>query len=178
MNETHYRKIVLEYKNLVYTQAYYSTGTKEDAEDITQEVFIRFWNYRTSIKRTSYKAWILKVTRNLCIDFSRRKKDYITPVSADDKDVDIAEIIGDNSPNPEQTLITAESIESIKQCINCLPEKMKSAVIMRDIQDHTYDSIAETMEMPLHSVKSYLHRGRKLLIKYIKNYSENNIQDK
>ena len=153
MNETHYRKIVLEYKNLVYTQAYYSTGTKEDAEDITQEVFIRFWNYRTSIKRTSYKAWILKVTRNLCIDFSRRKKDYIISVSDDDKDVNIVEIVGDNSPNPEQTVIMVESIECIKQCINRLPGKMKSVIIMRDIQNQTYDSIAETMEIPMHSVK-------------------------
>ena len=69
-----YKKLVNENKDLVYNQAYYYTGSREDAEDITQEVFIRLWDRMDEVKPGIRKFWILRVTKNLCIDYQRKKK--------------------------------------------------------------------------------------------------------
>ena len=114
------------------------------------------------IKRNSLKAWVLKVTRNLSIDYSRRRKEQPLENKND--------LLIDLQANPEKEAINADLMEKIMRVINQLPEKMRSIVIMRDIQDLKYRVIAETMKLPLNSVKVYLHRGRKLLLKNLSNY--------
>lgn len=175
MKKTHFKKTALKYKDLVYSQAYYFINNREDAEDITQEVMMKLWRQIENIERSYVKAWLLRVTRNLCIDYSRRRRDY----SLDDQNmesdgVQIAELI-DPQANPEKEAINRDSLENVLKILNQLPEKMRNIVIMRDIQDLTYNLIAEAMDLPINSVKVYLHRGRKYLMKKysdIENQSE------
>ncbi len=174
MKKIRYKKAVIDYKDIIYNQAFYFTGNKEDAEDITQEVLLRLWHHFNNIKRTSLKAWIMKVTRNLCIDYSRRKKEvFLMAVNDNDRESTIWENLPDERSNPENEVINIDLKEHIAKTIKRLPEKIGNIVIMRDIQDLKYEQIAEVMELPLNSVKVYLHRGRKLLLKNLSHYYKN-----
>ena len=168
MKQQQFKKIANSYKNLIYNQAFYSTANKEDAEDITQEVLLKLWHNVDNINRNSIKAWILKVTRNLCIDYSRKKREQSLDKLSDEAQQSTVFI--DPQSNPEIEAINADLMEKIICVIDQLPEKMRTIMIMRDIQDVKYKVIAETMELPLNSVKAYLHRGRKFLLKSLSNY--------
>lgn len=174
MKQKQFKKIVNKYKDIIYNQAFYFTRNKEDAEDITQEVFIKLWHHLNNIKLTSLKAWILKVTRNLCVDYSRRKKEHISiSFNNNEQKSSILETLPDEHSSPEKKAINIDLKEHITRVINHLPEKIRTIVIMRDIQDLKYETIAETMELPLNSVKTYLHRGRKILSKNLSTYYKN-----
>lgn len=177
MKQTQFKKIVNDYKDLIYNQAYYFTSHKDDAEDITQEVLIKLWHHQRNIKRVSLKTWLLKVTRNLCIDYSRKRKElFLNEIHNDTSKSTFIESLVDPKLNPEEEIISRDLMENITHVINELPEKIRSIVIMRDIQDLTYDIISKTMGLPLNSVKVYIHRGRKLLLKNLLEYSNNDFQ--
>ena len=171
MRQTKFKKIVNVHKDLIYSQAYYFTGNKEDAEDISQEVLIKLWHHFKGLKKNAVKAWLLTVTRNLCIDYNRKKREILLDDSKDESENIVWETLADPQSNPEKEAINSDLLENITRIINKLPEKMRSIVIMRDIQDLQYSLIAEIMDLPLNSVKVNLHRGRKLLSeKLMKNY--------
>lgn len=174
MKQLKYKIIVNRYKDLIFNQAHYFIGNRPDAEDITQEVLIKLWHNLHQIKTKAVKAWIFKVTRNTCIDYARKRKAHISiSINNNDERVSVMENLADLNPNPEQKAISNDITEQIKQFINRLPEKIRSVVIMRDIQDLKYDFIAETTGTPVNSVKANIHRGRKLLLKQLLNYSKN-----
>ena len=170
MHTTKFKNIVREYKNLVYSQALYSTGNRYDAADITQEVLIKLWDNMDGIKLHSVKPWLLKVTRNCCIDLSRKKREkYFSEFDDNDEENSIPEIATPaNDPDPEQSLDKAETQHRIFEAIKELPEKIRTTLILRYIHDETYDVIAEIVGCPLNSIKVYLHRGRKLLAQALK----------
>ena len=114
------------------------------------------------------------MTRNLCIDYSRRKK--VQYFDENEYQNSISDTIIDDEANPEKQLIKDDLKENIERAINLLPEKIRSIIIMREIQDLKYELIAETTGLPLNSVKVYIHRGRRLLFKNLKQYSKNDFQ--
>jgi len=165
MRHYQFKNIVLRHKDLIYNQAFYFTSNCEDAEDITQEVFIKLWHHFDKVKRNSVKAWLLKVTRNLCIDYSRKNHEQsLSELYDNDTTTSVIDNLMDFSANPEQEIITKDLSEKIMFTINLLPEKIRNILILRDIQDLKYDTIAEIMDLPLNSIKVYLHRGRKYLL--------------
>ena len=165
MKRSRFKKAVNTYKNVIYSQAFYFTGNREDAEDITQEVLLRLWNHLENINMSSIKAWLMKVTKNICIDLSKKKKRILTDSFDNNEELSLCEIIPDDAPGPEKQLINKDLKERITGLINKLPENIRSIVIMRDIQRLKYAEIAEVAEISINSVKVNLHRGRKLLLK-------------
>ncbi len=156
---------------MVYSQAYYFTQNVEDAKDITQDVLIKLWHNMDSISSKATKSWLLTVTKNLCIDFSRKKRELIESKMESDYDNGDFRLDGvDATSDPEQDMIQSDRKEMLMQAIGKLPEKIRHVVIMREIQDLKYEDIARAMEIPLNSVKVYLHRGRKMLFEYLKPY--------
>jgi len=171
MKQAKFKKFVSQYKNQIYTQAYYFTKCAEDAKDITQEVLIKLWHHLDTISDKSVKNWLLLVTKNQCIDHSRKKRAFTeTALVSDGDDWEFQfDGVGD-SLNPEQDLINLDHKDRIMAAIQQLPEKIKNVIIMREIQHQKYEDIASAMEIPINSVKVYLHRGRKLLFEYLKPY--------
>ena len=167
-----FKKNVTRYKNLIYSQAYYFLGNPEDAADITQEVLIKLWHHLEKVSPQSMKSWLLRVTKNLCIDHSRRKRELTASQMM--KSIDGNEEFQfdgvDQNMNPEQQVLNLDLREQILYAMQKLPEKIKHVIIMREIQDLKYEDIALSMDIPLNSVKVYLNRGRKLLFKYLKPY--------
>ena len=169
MNTAKFKKLVLEYKNIVYSQALYSTGNRHDAADITQDVLIKLWNNIDEIKLHSVKSWLLKVTRNCCIDLGRKKKErYFSELNDGNEEDPVSRILSSDETGPEQSLDKAETRKRIIDAITGLPEKIRTALILRYIQDEAYDVIAETVGCPVNSIKVYLHRGRKMLAQTLK----------
>ena len=177
MEQNQFINIVNDYKDLIYNQAYYFTNNKQDAEDITQDVLVKLWHNFSTLKKRFVKSWIIKVTRNTCIDFSRKKKENVPAIhDNNEEEIPFGESLIDLRPNPEQKAISNDINENITKLIGRLPDKMRSIIIMKDVQDLKYDFIAETMDLPLNSVKVYIHRGRKLLLKYFLSHFKNELE--
>jgi RNA polymerase sigma-70 factor (ECF subfamily) len=168
MDNEQFKQYVERYKNLIYSKAYYFTGNPEDAADITQEVLLKMWTNLDSLDEKSIKAWLLKVTRNQCIDVYRKKREYVFPVSIDSETgSEIVQEQVDDHPDPEQQALTADLQDRIKDAIGELPPPIRLAIIQREIQELSYSEIAETLEIPLNTVKVYIHRGRRMLFKIL-----------
>jgi RNA polymerase sigma-70 factor, ECF subfamily len=174
MHSTNFKKMVKEYKNLIFSQALYSTGSRNDAADITQEVLIKLWNNMDNIQAQTLKSWLFTVTRNCCIDIKRKKHEqYFSELSADDEQNAIDQISADPEADPEHSLDKHESQQRIISAIAGLPEKIRTSIIMRYIHDEAYETIAHTLGLPINSIKVYLHRGHKILAKKLRETTGN-----
>ena len=174
MKKAQFKRVVKQYKDFIYSYAYYSTGTHEDAEDLTQEVLLKIWENMDSLRFGLTKSWVSKVTRNLCIDWSRRRNVRPeTPVPLGPEEGDLAF----PSPSEEPYFERAELRRKIEEAIAKLPEKLRSVIILREIEDLKYEEISDVLNLPLNSVKSYIHRARRLLREQLSPIYENEYRD-
>ena len=163
MRQIEFKKFLDEYKNSVYNYTYYILKNREDAEDVTQDVFIRLWHNRGKVNRRKRRAWIMKVTYNRCMDLIRQKKASISydriavPLNIDLLNHD------DPSVNPEFQFFQQESRSHISSAINQLPVKMKSIMILHYFQGFKYKEISNILDISESSIKISMHRGRKVL---------------
>ncbi len=157
-----FRSVADQHRHRVYTFAYYSLRNREEAEDVTQEVLVRMWKNWEELNEATLPAWINRVTRNACIDAVRRRRAYRSRVVASGDGEDLVEGIS-IEPGPDATAEASELRETIQGALATLQEPYRSIVILREIQDMKYEEISENLELPLNTVKSYLHRGRRML---------------
>ena len=151
---------VRQHKDRVYGFAFHYLGTAEEAEDVTQEVFIRFWQHRTSVDKTQPVGWLLRVTRNAAIDAIRKRKTYQRNVSVDSEMIEHA---SEMAFSPEQHAEYSDFRGHLKRALDTLAEPYRSIVIMREIEEMKYNEIGDALDLPLNTVKVYLHRARKML---------------
>ncbi len=152
-----YERRVREHQDRIYGFACYFLGSREDARDITQDVLIRMWDHRDNLDTERLLPWLLRVTRNACIDFTRRgRRTY----EVNGEDTDRWESTG---TSPADQLEQSEGVRLIESAIERVAEPYRSVVILREIQDLKYEEISGAMNMPINTVKVYLHRGRKML---------------
>lgn len=157
-----FNTLVRRYQDTIYTFAHYYLGDAADAEDVTQEVLIRLWRHHKTLDLERISGWIMQVTRNACIDAYRKRKTYVQAVETDTEGLSYQQAAG-TEPSPAQAAEASEFQEQLEQALNRLSEPYRSIVILREIQDLKYDQISETLDLPLNTVKVYLHRGRKML---------------
>ncbi len=137
-------------------------GVQSDAEDITQEVFLRLWQRRRQIDEDRVIGWLLRVTRNCCIDLHRKKKSTFANLRPVDIDSDA---VAGKELSP---LAAAEGKwfdQMLKEGIDRLHDPYKSILILREMHEMKYSEIAEVLDMPLATIKVYLHRARAKLRK-------------
>ena len=157
-----FRKLAEEYRDRIYTFAYYSLQRREEAEDVTQEVLIKMWQHRENIDPNRMSAWVMRVTRNAVIDCARRRQTR-SAVFADGVEVEIATNYVAAPSNTGTAVERRELRESLETALTTIEEPYRSIIVMREIQDMKYAEIVDALEMPLNTVKVYLHRGRKML---------------
>lgn len=141
---------VKSYQDDVWSLARYLLQDASEAEDATQEAFIKLWNQRQTINPERIKPWLLKVTRNDCLDRLRRRR-LVTEVQTVDRHGPVADAQRD------------EMGRWLKVAIADLEEPYRSLVVLRDVQQHSYEEVARITELNLSQVKVYLHRARKQL---------------
>ncbi len=157
-----FRKLAEEYKDRIYTFAFYSLRRQEEAEDVTQEVLIKMWQHRDNIDPERMSSWVMRVARNAVIDVARRRQTRAA-VFADGVEVEVAANYVASGSSSETALERRELSESLEAALASIEEPYRSIIVMREIQDMKYAEIVDAVEMPLNTVKVYLHRGRRML---------------
>jgi RNA polymerase sigma-70 factor (ECF subfamily) len=149
-----YRQWVKEYQDQAWTVARYILKDDQEAEDATQEAFVKLWNHQDSIDPQSVRPWLMKVTRNGCLDRLRRRRQNM--------EFDESYMSADDS-GPMQGASANEVALWLKRAIAGLKEPYRSLVVLRDVNQHSYEEVAGMLELNLAQVKTYLHRARKQL---------------
>ena len=160
-------QIVRQHWRKVFNIAYKFTGKHDEAEDLTQDVFLKiFKSLDTFDRRANFQTWLVSVSRNLCIDHYRS-------VRKERETIDRAVDPGDLTPaaptvSPVAALEQADRVTLLKKALANLPPTLRSAVLLRDIQELSYQEIADKLELPEGTVKSRINRGRTELARQIR----------
>jgi RNA polymerase sigma factor (sigma-70 family) len=163
-----WEEIVQQYHRRIYNICYRFTGSGSDADDLTQEVFIKM--YRTlntyDVNRGALMTWVTTVTRNLLVDHFRKARqerltDSLDTTSSDHEDaMPLADRIPDHAPTPDSKVQSRETREVVHEALQRLSPELREAVILRDLQDMDYREIATVLRVPEGTVKSRINRGR------------------
>ena len=156
-----FQRLVREQKHQVFSFAYYFLGHREDAEDVAQDVLLRLWHHRQQLDDESVPAWLCRVTRNACLDQLRRRRTRRAVFHSDGMELAIQAPAP--QPSPEHHAAGADFQRQLQRALAEVAEPYRSVVILREIHELKYEEISEQLEMPLNTVKTYLHRGRRLL---------------
>ena len=163
-----WEEIVQRYHRRIYNICYRFAGSGNDADDLTQEVFIKM--YRTlntyDTERGAFMTWVTTITRNLLVDhFRKARQDRLTEsldtVASDHEDaMPLGDRIPDASPGPDTKVQSREAKEAVHEALQRLSPELREAVILRDLQDMDYREIATVLRVPEGTVKSRINRGR------------------
>jgi RNA polymerase sigma-70 factor, ECF subfamily len=163
-----WEEIVQKYHRRIYNICYRFAGSGTDAEDLTQEVFIKMYRTLNSydVERGAFMTWVTTMTRNLLVDhFRKTKNDRITDsldgtASEHEDAMPLSERIPDQGPTPDYGVQSRETGEAVQQALQKLSPELREAVILRDLQDLDYREIAAVLRVPEGTVKSRINRGR------------------
>ena len=166
-----YDKLLNKYRNSVYNLVFRMVRDVQEAEDLTQEAFIKAFNSLAQFNEEyAFSTWLYKIATNNCIDFFRKRK--LQTLSLDKpiqyKDSEIQQEIPDTDLNPEKTILAKERSAIIREAIDTLPEKYHSAIVLRHSEEKSYEEIAEILNLPIGTVKARIFRAREMLNKALK----------
>ena len=168
-------KLVDAYQNRVYGFVRRMVASGEDAEDITQDVFIRaFQNFGRFDARSSVRTWLFRIAHNLCIDRARkvgRTPDQVSLIMSSEIEEEFE--IPDDRWQPHEILAKEDLMEQVEKAINSMSEKLRSVLLMHDQEDMQYDEIASVLEIPMGTVKSRLFLARAHLQNCLRDYLDN-----
>jgi RNA polymerase sigma factor (sigma-70 family) len=161
-------EIVQRYHRRIYNICYRFAGSPDDAQDLTQEVFIRMYRTLNSydVGRGAFMTWVTTLTRNLLVDHFRKTKqdrltDSLDATASDHPDaMPLSERIPDEGPAPDFGVQSRETRDVVHQALQKLSPELREAVILRDLQDMDYREIATVLKVPEGTVKSRINRGR------------------
>jgi RNA polymerase sigma-70 factor (ECF subfamily) len=151
-------QIVEEHSARVYRLAYRLTGNRQDAEDLTQEVFVRVFRSLANYTPGTFEGWLHRITTNLFLDQARRKAKIRFDALADDSETRIA----GRSVGPDEA-VAAMFDDDVENALAELPPDFRAAVVLCDIEGLPYEEIADVLGVKLGTVRSRIHRGRSML---------------
>src|SRR5580698_8649981 len=148
--------VVREHSARVYRLAYRLTGNSHDAEDLTQEVFVRVFRSLSSYTPGTFEGWLHRITTNLFLDMARRKQ----RIRFEGLGEDTAARLGDGARSPADAFDDRHLDSDIQAALKALAPEYRAAVILCDIEGLSYEEIADTLGVKLGTVRSRIHRGR------------------
>jgi RNA polymerase sigma-70 factor (ECF subfamily) len=159
--------IVRFYWRKVFNVAYKFVGKHDEAEDLTQDIFLKiFRSLHTFDRRANFLTWLISVSRNLCIDHYRSVRKERETI---DRDVDAGELSPvSREVGPYKALEFADQREMLRRALEDLAPTLRSAVLLRDIRGLSYQEIADQLDLPEGTVKSRINRGRLELARQIR----------
>ncbi|MCX4411926.1 RNA polymerase sigma factor SigE [Streptomyces sp. NPDC053741] len=162
-----WEEIVSTHSARVYRLAYRLTGNQHDAEDLTQEVFVRVFRSLSTYTPGTFEGWLHRITTNLFLDMVRRKQ----RIRFDSLGDDAAERLPSREPSPQQVFNDTHFDADVQQALDTLAPEFRAAVVLCDIEGLSYEEIAATLGVKLGTVRSRIHRGRSHLRKALKHRS-------
>ncbi|REK59985.1 MAG: RNA polymerase sigma factor SigW [Thermobacillus sp.] len=163
-----FAEIVGLYQDKLYHMAFRMLGSRQEAEDVVQEAFLRVYRnldrYDAGMK---FSTWIYRIATNLCIDrLRKRKATYsLDAESTEHEGLDGYAVIPSDDRTPESEMLLSETQRIVRQAIDTLPAKYKSVMVLRYLHDLPLQEIGEVLDMPVTTVKTRVHRGREYLRK-------------
>lgn len=151
-----WEEIVSTHSARVYRLAYRLTGNQHDAEDLTQEVFVRVFRSLSTYTPGTFEGWLHRITTNLFLDMVRRRQRIRFDALADDA----AERLPSREPSPAQVFHDTHFDADVQQALDTLAPEFRAAVVLCDIEGLSYEEIAATLGVKLGTVRSRIHRGR------------------
>ena len=161
-----WESIVRMYRRKVFNVAYKFVGRHDQAEDLTQDVFLKLYkSLDTFDRRANFQTWLISVSRNLCIDHYRAVRKERETINRDVDPADFAPVSTD--PRADVQLEQRDRVRLLRQALDKLAPTLRTAVMLRDIQELTYQEIADKLHLPEGTVKSRINRGRTELARQI-----------
>ncbi len=155
-------------ENSVYRSAYYILGNEQDALDASQEALIRIYRkIDTFQEKAKFSTWVQRIVSNICMDKFRAKKETVS--------IDEHELVLPDRNNVEDSILQTGLAEDVQSAIAKLPEQYRVVVVMRYLQELSYQEISDTLQVPLNTVKSYLFRARQQLQEYLNEYQRGGV---
>jgi RNA polymerase sigma factor (sigma-70 family) len=149
-------EIVREHSARVYRLAYRLTGNQHDAEDLTQEAFVRVFRSLSNYTPGTFEGWLHRITTNLFLDMVRRRQRIRFEGLGDDA----AERLRGREPSPAQVYDDRHFDDDIQMALDALAPEYRAAVVLCDIEGLSYEEIAVTLGVKMGTVRSRIHRGR------------------
>lgn len=152
-----FKKLVDKYQPLVYSVVRGIMGNRDEVEDVTQEVFIKVYRKLATFRgEARLSTWIYRIARNEAINAAKRARSDIGPL-------DEAERLASSDPGPDRHLESRVTASLVEELLSSLDEQYRVVLELRYMGEKSYTEIAEIMEIPVGTVKTYIHRGKMLL---------------
>ncbi|MCT7656950.1 RNA polymerase sigma factor SigE [Mycobacterium deserti] len=165
-------ELVRQHADRVYRLAYRLSGNQHDAEDLTQETFIRVFRSVQNYQPGTFEGWLHRITTNLFLDMVRRRSRIRMEALPEDYDRVPAE-----DPNPEQIYHDSRLGPDLQAALDSLPPEFRAAVVLCDIEGLSYEEIGATLGVKLGTVRSRIHRGRQALRDYLARHGDGSVRD-
>lgn len=172
-----FEKLMRKYENKVYSLCYRFSGNYDDANDLAQETFIKVYNSINKFQgKSAFSTWLYRVTTNVCLDEMRKRKN-VNSFSLDnpqknDEGEEIYYDLSDQKFNPELIAEKNDLKQIVHKGINYLSEQQRMIIILREIEELSYEEIAEILDISIGTVKSRLNRARKNLKEILSHNAE------
>jgi len=164
-DNTAWDQIVARFRRKIFHIAYKFTGKHDEAEDLSQEIFLKVFRSLDKFHRDAdFSTWLSSVARNYCIDHyraSKREKEVLV------EDLVAFDLAPAASGNPHRALEQRDRQSFVRKGLELLPEKLREAVILRDLQGLSYQEMADRLHLPEGTVKSRINRGREELARLL-----------
>ncbi|GAA5042280.1 RNA polymerase sigma factor SigE [Nocardia callitridis] len=155
-------ELVREHADRVYRLAYRLSGDAQDAEDLTQDTFIRVFRSLSNYQPGTFEGWLHRITTNLFLDMVRRRNRIRMEALPEDYDR-----VPSEGPGPEQLYHDARLDPDLQSALDALAPEFRAAVVLCDIEGLSYEEIGATLGVKLGTVRSRIHRGRQALRDYL-----------
>ncbi len=152
-------EIVRAHWRKVFNLAYKFVGRHDEAEDLTQDIFLKIFKaLHTFDRRANFQTWLISISRNLCIDHYRSVRKERETMAREVDAADLMPVSRERGPHGELEQIDLRHL--IREALSSLPPALKQAVMLRDLQEFSYQEIADQLGLPEGTVKSRINRGR------------------
>ncbi len=159
-NQEAFAKLVEAYQVPVYNLAYRMLGSTAEAEDATQETFLRVYTrFDTYDPTRKLSSWILSIASHHCVDRLRRRRESTVSM----EEIMAWRWVPDEKPRPEERVVTREKSREMRRILDALPAQYRLVIVLRYWYDMSYDEIADVTESTVSAVKSRLHRARQVV---------------
>lgn len=165
-----FEHLVHAYEKTVYNLALRTLGNREDAEDVTQEAFLKAYRSLDSFRGDSkFSVWLYRIVSNLCLDLLRsRQRKPTQSLTVEDDDGEIGELeISDEHFSPEKLLDRKLTRESVQRGLAALPDDARQILLLRELQGMSYEEIGQALDLEPGTVKSRIFRARKRLCAFL-----------